>query len=284
MESRIGSPILNKSVQLLRIVAAVDGGITFTELMERSRQPKATLHRLIKSLLAERLLGRDQRGQRYVLGPTLLELTGQIAAADVTPASSPEAIAALHELSRESGEVIHVSLLQNVDAVHIRRFDGRTAILLDPPVAYPACCTSSGKILLAQLSENDLLHCIEQMTLAPVAPRTLTSRGQLLADIRQAEKNGFAVEDEELEAGRRTIACAVFDGSNLPVCSVEMTVTSSSLDEPRTRRLIRMTMATADHISVLQGASVRKFSRAPFAPPSAELSPTAWMPEGDVPC
>lgn len=271
-------------MQLLRIVAAAETSITFTDLMEHSRQPKATLHRLLKNLLAERLLDRDQRRQGYVLGPALFELTGQVPAAGFAPASSPEAIAALHELSLESGEIIHVSILMGLHAVNVRRFDGAAATMLDTSPTNPAHCTSGGKILLAQLPEDELLRTIDQMTLTPRTPKTLTTRGQLLADIRQAEKNAFAVEDEELETGRRTIACAVYDNRNLPVCSVEMTVTSTSLDEPRTRRLIRMTMATADHISVLQGASVRKFSRAPFAPPSAELSPTAWMPEGDVPC
>ncbi len=284
MGDKKGSPILSKSMELLRLVGTAENGATFTELQDLSGQPKATLHRLIKSLVAERLLARERKGHRYVLGPAIFELAGQSVVAGAPTALSPEIIAALQELSRESGELVHIVVLHGSIAARIRRFDGNVELSLDPPAEHPAACTAGGKILLAQLSGDELTKTIDSLTFESRGPNTPTTRGQFLADLRQAEKNAFAIEDEEVEAGRKSIACAIYDSTDRAVCSVEMSITSASFDQARMRRLIRMMMATADHISVLQGATVRKFSRAPFAPPSAELSPTAWMPEGDVPC
>src|SRR5207245_1531383 len=79
----------------------------------------------------------------------------------------------------------------------------------------PLRATAGGKVWLASLSEAEATAALTQQGLARLAPRTITSRARLLAQLRGIRAQGYAIVDEELVAGGRAVAVPVIRGDGV---------------------------------------------------------------------
>lgn len=93
---------------------------------------------------------------------------------------------------------------------------------------FPAYATSLGRVLLADLPPADLAPLLDHSELRPLAPHTLTHRTELEAALERACAEGYALVDEELEAGLRSIAVPVRDRAGSAVASINVAMHSSS--------------------------------------------------------
>ncbi|MDX3428647.1 IclR family transcriptional regulator C-terminal domain-containing protein [Streptomyces sp. ME01-18a] len=93
---------------------------------------------------------------------------------------------------------------------------------------FPAYATSLGRVLLADLPPADLAPLLDHAELRPLAPHTLTHRTELEAALERACAEGYALVDEELEAGLRSIAVPVRDRAGSAVASINVAMHSSS--------------------------------------------------------
>ncbi|MEU2677534.1 IclR family transcriptional regulator C-terminal domain-containing protein [Streptomyces sp. NPDC007107] len=93
---------------------------------------------------------------------------------------------------------------------------------------FPAYATSLGRVLLADLPSADLAPLLDHAELRPLAPHTLTHRTELEAALERACAEGYALVDEELEAGLRSIAVPVRDRAGSAVASINVAMHSSS--------------------------------------------------------
>ena len=73
----------------------------------------------------------------------------------------------------------------------------------------PAYCSSMGRVLLAHLPEEKITEYLERVELKPLTTRTITDPVVLQAELRKIRQQGFALVDEELEQGLRSIAVPV---------------------------------------------------------------------------
>lgn len=93
---------------------------------------------------------------------------------------------------------------------------------------FPAYATSLGRVLLAGLPAAELGSLLDHARLRPLAPHTLTDRAGLEAALERVGADGYALADEELEAGLRSIAVPVRDRAGAVVASVNVAMHSSS--------------------------------------------------------
>lgn len=93
---------------------------------------------------------------------------------------------------------------------------------------FPAYATSLGRVLLADLSAGELRSVLAHAELRPLAPHTLTRRAALEAVLEGVRENGYALVDEELEAGLRSIAVPVRDLAGTTIASINVAMHSSS--------------------------------------------------------
>ncbi|MFD5136999.1 IclR family transcriptional regulator C-terminal domain-containing protein [Streptomyces sp. NPDC058378] len=82
--------------------------------------------------------------------------------------------------------------------------------------------------MLADLPPADLAPLLDHAELRPLAPHTLTHRTELEAALERACAEGYALVDEELEAGLRSIAVPVRDRAGSAVASINVAMHSSS--------------------------------------------------------
>jgi IclR family pca regulon transcriptional regulator len=154
------------------------------------------------------------------------------------------AVPHLERLSEETGHTVNMAILDGADIVYVERCRtirrGQRDIDLDLHVGsrLPAYCTSMGKVLLADLSRDELDRALAGAPLERRGPNTLTTRASLVAELKRVREQGFAVNNEELAHGLRSIAAPVRGSSGAVVAAVNVAAhrSSGSMDELVARR------------------------------------------------
>lgn len=87
---------------------------------------------------------------------------------------------------------------------------------------FPAFATSMGRVLLAGRSADWLEGYLASARLRALTPHTITDGGQLRAELSRVREQGWALVDEELEEGLRSIAAPVKDAAGTVVAAVNV--------------------------------------------------------------
>ncbi len=77
---------------------------------------------------------------------------------------------------------------------------------LQPGTRVPAWCTANGRVLLAALPNEALDAFIARQSMLPLTPQTLTQRDRLRLEVERVRVRGYALVDQELEPGLRTLS------------------------------------------------------------------------------
>jgi IclR family pca regulon transcriptional regulator len=120
-------------------------------------------------------------------------------------------------------------VLSGEDVVYVARIPGRRilSVALDVGTRLPAYCTSMGRVLLSGLAVDDLKTFLTQATLERRTPKTITGRAALDKAIDKARAEGFAIVDQELELGLRSIAVPIVDRAGRTVAAINVSTQSA---------------------------------------------------------
>ena len=115
------------------------------------------------------------------------------------------------------------------DVVYVARIPGRRilSVTLDVGTRLPAYCTSMGRVLLSGLSADDLKTFLTEAIIERRTPKTITGRAALGKAIDKARAEGFAIVDEELELGLRSIAVPIVDRAGRTVAAINVSTQSA---------------------------------------------------------
>lgn len=198
------------TIRLLREFTVREPELGVTELARRLDLDKATVHRMLRALMDERVVEQDAVSKRYRLGYAILDL-------------ATSRIQSIQCLSRAVDE-IHLlrDRIEESVAIHVR--DGHEMICLDfaegtqsVRVGFwvgersPVHATATGMAALSTLPD-DQWRAIAARSLAASPLIQRMSEGKIKMLIAQARKNGFAIADETYQPGIRSIAVPVTDG------------------------------------------------------------------------
>lgn len=191
--------------------------------------PKSSLSQLLATLVSREYLEVSADRRNYRLGNRLLALARKKAAArDVVEIARP----VLAELTRSCGESSALNLLEDDEAVvacaemapqrlvsHMREGDRA-----------PLYATSSGKIFLGSLSDDDLSAYLRRTTLRRSTPHTLSSKAALRAQVLEVRHSGVARSQEEYTPGIVGLAMPVrdVDGTVVAALNVAMPAVRAS--------------------------------------------------------
>jgi IclR family transcriptional regulator, pca regulon regulatory protein len=112
---------------------------------------------------------------------------------------------------------------------------------------FPAYATSMGRVLLAE--HPDLDGYLGRVELRPLSPRTITSADALRAELAKVRRQGWALVDQELEEGLRSVAAPIRDRSGTVVAAMNLSAHASRMTIEAARRgLVPRLLATAARI------------------------------------
>jgi IclR family pca regulon transcriptional regulator len=138
--------------------------------------------------------------------------------------------------------------LDGSDIVYVARVSVPKIIALRVEVGtrFPSPPTSQGKVLLAGLPEARLDEVLDVPSRSPVAPRRVWDPDELRSELTAVRARGWALADEELALGVRSVAVPVRDGTGAVRAAMNVTVHAA---ETSTERLLE------EHLPLLQRAA-----------------------------
>lgn len=227
-----GNGTVGKALALLDLVAAAGRPLRYSELLARCGHPKATLHRLLQSLVSQGMLAFEPADQTYRLGLRLVRLAhGAWAQSSLAPIARPS----LDRLSAATGLTVHLAQL---DGGHVLYVDKRNAarpieMFSQAGKIGPAYCTGVGKAMLAALEPAVLDEVLRQQAFHRFTPATLTTPEALHADLAAIRDADLAFDREEHEPGIICAAASVRgrDGRLLGAVSVTSSTERHGLAE-----------------------------------------------------
>ena len=240
--------IVHSVLRLFEVLKAFNRSrprMTLSEVAEVAGLSRASARRFLLTLIQAGYAETD--GKRFALTPKLVEL-GQstLAAASIWDVARP----ILAQVSERLGESCYGAVLEGADVLYVLHIpSSRHLVNVDLRVGSrtPAYCTSVGRVLLAGLSPDAADRVVEDSKPAARTPRTITAKPQLRERVQQARQQGWAVVDEELELGLRSLSVPLRgrDGSTLGAINVCGPSSRVPMDDLRQKFLPEMLEAAA---------------------------------------
>ena len=206
----------------LDVIAAFRPGVpamTLTEVAATTGLARPTARRILLTL-AE--LGYVRSGdQGFTLTPKVLDLgVAYVRSTGLWEIARPH----LAELVAGTHESCSIAQLDGSDIVYVARVAVPKLVTLAVQIGtrFPALPTSLGKVLLAALSPADLDRTLAEPTRSGLVPVWQPTTAERDAELREVRARGWAVTDQQLAPGIRSIAAPLRDGAGRVIAAVNV--------------------------------------------------------------
>lgn len=217
--TRLGRPMLLRSLKLLETVAAAGRSLSLGDLASILDVPKPTVFRLCQRLEQGGYLTREPGKGGFTIGPRLLRLGLDTVR---TSGTNPERRAILKALVAVLGETVNFTTLAGSEVLYLDRVETRwpLRVHLEPGSRVPLHCTASGKLFLAHMPADKRRRLLESLDLTAETPSTLTSIESLEQECARILRDGHSEDHEEFLLGLIALAVPVLNGSGAVVAAI----------------------------------------------------------------
>ena len=227
-----GTQSIERALTLLREIAAHNrSGSRLLDLATRTGLQRPTVHRMLKCLAAENMVLQDPDTHRYFLGPMVFEL-GLTAA----PRFNLREIChpALSRIAEATSDTVFLTQRSGLDGVCLDRREGAFPIktfTLEIGMRRPLGVGTGSLAILSALSEEEIQKVVGAN--AARLPEYGLNAGSLLAQVKRAQKLGYAIRDVPGLAGVRSVGQALRNRSGAAFAALSVSTISSRMSEKR---------------------------------------------------
>ena len=215
---------LERGLTVIRAFDARHPELTLSEVARICDLTRAAARRFLLTLADLGYVRTD--GRLFSLTPRVLEL----GYAFLSSLSLPEvAEPHLERLVAEVHESSSVSVLDGDDIVYVARVPTSRimTVAINVGTRFPAYATSMGRVLMASRPDDEIEAYLDRVELTRLTDRTVPTVAALWAELRKVRRQGFAMVDQELEEGLRSLAAPVRDRTGTVVGAVNVSVHAS---------------------------------------------------------
>ncbi|MEU1173521.1 IclR family transcriptional regulator domain-containing protein [Streptomyces microflavus] len=237
---------LERGLDVLRTLTDASCGLTLAETAKRTGMTRAAARRFLLTLVELGYARFD--GREFSLRPRVLELgRAYLSSLRLPDVAQP----ALERLASEVRETTSLTVLDGDEIVYVARVHGFRILTVSITVGtrFPAYATSTGRVLLAGLEDSALDAYLTRVDLRPYTAGTTTSRERLVQEIHRVRCQGWAIVDQELEQGLRSVAAPVRDAEGRTIAAVNISTTSRTSLETLRNVWVRPLQDTAQLVS-----------------------------------
>lgn len=242
-----GVQSVDRAVTVLEILAQ-RGEAGVSEVAEAIDVHKSTAFRLLGALEAHGMVEQEGERGKYRLGFGIVRLAGAVTGRiDVTKHGR----GICERLADVLGETMNIAVLESHHVINLDQVRGQSAITAQNWVGRltPMHCTSSGKVLLAHLSEERRGELVAAAGLDRMTARTVTSRQRLEEELIRVREQGYAMTVEEYEEGLNAMAAPVRSRDGEVVAALTASGPAFRLTEERMHELAPALVEGADELS-----------------------------------
>jgi IclR family pca regulon transcriptional regulator len=256
---------LERGLAVIRAFGEDRPELTLSEVAVATGLNRAAARRFLLTLVDLGYVRTD--GRRFALSPRVLELGyAYLSGLGLPEIAEPH----LERLAAEVRESSSVSVLDGDDIVYVGRVPTSRImrVAINVGTRFPAHATSMGRVQLAALPEPELEAYLARADRRPLTAHTITDETALRRELARIRTQGWALVDQELEEGLRSVAAPIHDRGGRVVAAVNVSAHASRASIQTVRRvLLPPLLATAERIE----ADLRA-AGAPQSAASARLS------------
>jgi len=215
---------LERGLAVIRAFSADAPSLTLSEVARDLGITPATARRILLTLSELGYVRSD--GRRFSLTPRVLALGwAYLSSLDFGELAGPF----MEELSAKTRESCSIATLDLPDIVYVARVPTSRimTVALGVGARLPAYATSMGRVLLADLPDDELTAYLSSVEAEPLTERTVTSPDKLREVIDAARTDGYALVDQELELGLRSIAAPIRNSRGRTIAALNVSAHAS---------------------------------------------------------
>jgi DNA-binding IclR family transcriptional regulator len=245
--NRYAVPALERGLKLLQLFDRERIELSAPEIVRELELPRATVFRLIQTLESMGFL--ERHGANVRLGPAVLRLGFEyLASLELTEIARP----VVERLRDASGLSVQVMIRDAGEAVVVQRLAGPS--VFDSAVSvgtrFPAYGTVFGRMLLADLPEEQLRALFPVPRLKSFSPHTPKSPAQLLTLLREDRARGYAISEAHFERSISAIAAPARDASGRVVAAIGVVLQRPAFEGKAVReRCVELVLRAAADVS-----------------------------------
>lgn len=238
-----------RGLEVIRSFHAQAPQQTLSEVAQRSGLSRAGARRILLTLQALGYVEGD--GKHYALTPRILDLGfAYLSSMPIWNLAEP----VMESLVAQVKESCSAAVLDATDIVYVMRVPTHKIMRLTLGVGsrLPAFCTSMGRVLLADLPQDDLLKRLQASDRQARTKHTVTDLDALLAKVAQVRRQGWCIVNQELEEGLISLAAPITNRAGRTVAALNLSGQANRTSaKVAQEQLLPALLTSARHISGL---------------------------------
>ena len=236
-----------KALDVLECLALSDRALSVRQVAEQCGFSRPTTYRLLSTLQSRNFVQNMQDGS-YRVGTGVLSLGKSVLdhlnLADVARSH-------IYALSRKTEETVHLSILDGTEILYIAKAESTKPVQMYCNIGTrnPVYNTSMGKAILAFLPQARRETLLRKLTLRAHTPHTITDLPALVEHLDGVRRQGYAIDDREVEASIRCVGAPVFDYTNDVVGAISVSGPVHRMTDEQIERFAGYVTSTAKAIS-----------------------------------
>ena len=221
-----------------------------TELAQVLGTSKSTVYRFLSDMEKRGVMHQNIENGKYSLGLKLFELGNRVRIQSAfVDKTHPELI----EVSKDITETVHIAILRNNRTYYIDKVESPRGLRINTTIGTfnPAYASSLGKVLLAFTYQDlDVLFSTENFNhkLESFTVNTITDPKKLIEELNTVRRQGYAVDNEEIEIGLICVAVPVFNQNNEIVASINAAGPANRFKEEELGNYVKILQSGAEAI------------------------------------
>jgi IclR family pca regulon transcriptional regulator len=224
---------LERGLAVIRAFDAEHSELTLSDVARVTGLTRAAARRFLLTLVDLEYVRTD--GRLFSLAPRVLELGYAFLSSLTLPeVAEPH----LERLVAEVHESSSLCVLDGDDIVYVARVPTSRIMTVSISVGtrFPAYATSMGRVLLAGLTDEQLAAYLARASLVGLTARTVTRADALGTELAKVRSQGWALVDQELEDGLRSVAAPIRNRAGRVVAAVNLSAHASRTSLEALRR------------------------------------------------
>jgi IclR family pca regulon transcriptional regulator len=236
-----------RGLAVIRSFGADAPAQTLSDVSRATGLSRATVRRLVHTLEAEGYVRRE--GSQFELTPRVLELGyAFLSSHTLADLARPH----LEKLAGEVRESTSVAVLDGSSIVYVARVQANRVMQVSIGIGtrFEAYRTSLGRAILAFRDAGEVADVWAASDRSHPTATTVTELAQLQERLAEVRQLGYALVDQELELGVRSVAAPIRDAEGVAIAGVNVSTHASRTSEDEVRRqVVPPLLRTAEAIS-----------------------------------
>ena len=227
---------LAKGLSVLQAFGEAGHPLTLSEVAKSLGANSTTATRLCYTLSELGFVQKDGQ-RRYHLTPRILTLGHSY----ISGLAWQEVVQYYLEiLFEEAQETVNLSILEDSEIIYLLRIRKRKYLPFDIQIGtkLPVYCTAMGKILVAMGPPEQTKPILKALEFKPLTARTITSLDKFSEELNKVRTKGYAINDEELSIGNRSIAAPILHKQGYAVAAVNIAMPTTQYSRSQMEKIL----------------------------------------------